>query len=417
MQKAEFFRDARSDLSGPLAGLRVLEITTSWAGPICGCLLGDLGADVVKVEHPDGEITRHLPPFLPGTHPPLSWLHASVNRNKRSLSLDLHSSEGRALCLELAKASDIIVENFRAGMLSEWGVGYEQVREQRPDVIYVSITGYGQYGPQSQNAGYDPMAQAASGFMAQTGEPGGPPTKAGTFLGDDLAGLHGTIATLAALSHRERTGEGQHVDVSLFDALLFQSGGNLLLSALGMPAPRTGNEFPYVVPFNVFACRDGDVYFGAAVDAHWRLVADMIEHPELAEDPAFATPAARIEQRDAINALLSAWFEGRTVDEAIRCCADKGLAIAPVRTYAEAAVSPTAEARYMVQRTAHEDGTILPLPGPVAKFSRTPTRVRSPAAGLGAHDEEVLAELGLGEAEIAALRERCIIAPGKQDGD
>ena len=153
MRKADFYRQARNDLPGPLAGVHVLEITTSWAGPMCACMLGDLGADVVKVEHPDGEIARTLPPLLPGTDPPIAWMQACVNRNKRSLSLDLRAPEARELCLGLAEKSDIVVENFRTGTLAKWGLGYEQVRERRPDVIYVSITGYGQYGPEAELAG------------------------------------------------------------------------------------------------------------------------------------------------------------------------------------------------------------------------------------------------------------------------
>lgn len=409
MRKADFYRQARNDLPGPLAGVRVLEITTSWAGPMCACMLGDLGADVVKVEHPDGEIARTLPPMLPGTDPPIAWMQACVNRNKRSLSLDLRAPEARELCLGLAEKSDIVVENFRTGTLAKWGLGYEQVRERRPDVIYVSITGYGQYGPEAELAGYDPMAQAASGFMALNGDPDGPPMKAATFLGDDLSGLHGAIGALAALSHRERTGEGQHVDVSLFDSLLFQSSGQLLMSALGIPAGRTGNQFPYVAPMNVYECRDGHVYFGAALDSHWRAFTGLMGRPELASDPAYATAPARIERREELNEILAEWFRPLKVEEALRRCGDTGLAIAPIKTYAEAAASPTAREREMVQDTEHDDGSVLPIPGPVAKFSRTPTRVRSAAARLGAHDDELLAELGLGSAEIASLRERGIL--------
>jgi len=187
VRKSEFFAKARADLPGPLAGVRVVEATTTWAGPMCGCVLADLGADVIKVEHPAGEVARRVPPLLPGTS--LSFMHATVNRNKRSFTLDLRADEGRALFLKLAETADVVVENFRPGTLARWGVGFADVERVRPDVVYVSISGYGQFGPESDRLGYDPMAQASSGWLSLNGEPGGPPLKAPTFIGDDVAGL------------------------------------------------------------------------------------------------------------------------------------------------------------------------------------------------------------------------------------
>src|SRR5579885_2953709 len=169
MEKADFYRDARGDLPGPLAGIRVLEATTSWAGPMCGCILADLGADVIKVEDPAGEVGRRVPPFLPGASRPISFLHATVNRNKRSLTLDLRTSAGREIFLKLAKRSDIIVQNFRPGTFDKWSVGYQACREVKPDIIYVSISGFGQFGPAHDRVGYDPLAQAMSGFMSLNG--------------------------------------------------------------------------------------------------------------------------------------------------------------------------------------------------------------------------------------------------------
>jgi len=235
MDKADFFREARREVTGPLAGTRVLEATTTWAGPMCGCLLADFGADVIKVELPEGEVSRTVPPFLPNTHTPLSTLHATVNRNKRSLGLDLRTAEGRAIFLQLVARSNVIVENFRPGTMNRWGVGYETARRVKPDIIYTSISGFGQFGPDHDRAGYDTLAQAASGFMSLNGERDGNPIRAATALGDDLAGLHGALATIAAVCPHSRTGEGQHVDVSLLDSILFQSNGMLTLGALGVP--------------------------------------------------------------------------------------------------------------------------------------------------------------------------------------
>jgi crotonobetainyl-CoA:carnitine CoA-transferase CaiB-like acyl-CoA transferase len=402
MEKSDFYRDARSDLAGPLDGVRVLEATTTWAGPMCGCMLADLGADVIKVEDPRGEIARRAPPFLPGTDPPVSFMHATVNRNKRSLSLDLKTEPGREVFLALARRSDIVVENFRPGTMSGWGLGYDAVRACKTSVIYVSISGYGQFGPHCERVGYDPLAQAASGFLSLNGAPDGDPVKAPTFLADDLAGLHAALATLAALRHRDRTGEGQHVDVALLDSMLFQSTGYLTLGALGVDLPRLGNEFRIAAPANTYACRDGRVMAGVLLDAHWQKLARLIGRPELAGDPDYATTAARLQRRREVDGLLDAWAGHRSVAEFVHSFAEIGIPAAPVRSYAEAAADPHVEARDMLQPATAADGRI-PLVGPAAKLSRTPTRVRSPAPELGEHNHQILAELGYDPAAIQQL--------------
>jgi len=264
MEKSEFYRDARGDLNGPLDGVRVIDATTSWAGPMCACILADLGADVIKVEAREGEVSRRIPPALPGHDKQIGYAQATVNRNKRSLTLDLRRDEGREIFLKLATRSDIIVQNFRPGTFTKWGVGYDHVRAVKPDIIYVSISGYGQFGPIHDRVAYDPLAQAMSGFISLNGSPDGPPTKAPTWLCDDLGGLHGAIGALAALRHRDRTGEGQHVDVAMLDAMLFQSNGNLTLAAMGVEPKRWGNEIPFSVPTNIYKCRDGLVMAGGA---------------------------------------------------------------------------------------------------------------------------------------------------------
>lgn len=187
MEKADFYREARHDLTGPLAGTRVLEATTTWAGPMCACILADFGADVIKIELPDGEVIQRMPPFLPGTNPPLSSAHATVNRNKRNLSLDLRTPGGRDIFLKLAARSDVVVENFRPGTFDKWGIGYEAVRAVKSDIIYVSLTGFGQFGPDHDRPGYDPLAQAVSGFISLNGEAQGNPVKAATAIADDLS--------------------------------------------------------------------------------------------------------------------------------------------------------------------------------------------------------------------------------------
>jgi formyl-CoA transferase len=404
VRKSEFYREARSDLAGPLAGVRVVEAATTWAGPMCGCLLADFGADVIKVEPPGGDVTRRLPPALPGTRPPVSALQATVNRNKRSLTLDLAAPRGRELFLRLAAGADLVVESFRPGTLERLGLGYRDLRAMNADVILVSISGFGQFGRDSERAGYDPLAQAASGFLSLSGEPGGPPVKAPTFLGDDLAGLHAALAALAALHHRDRTGEGQHVDVSLLDAMLFQTPGYLTLGALGAELPRLGNQFRIAAPANTYRCRDGSVVAGVVVDEHWRVLARALGRPELADDPAYATGPARLARREAVDRLLAEWLATRSVADAVEQLGQAGLPIAPVRSYAEAARDPLVRERDMLQAVDVEGARRVPVAGPAAKLSRTPTRVRSGAPALGAHTDEILAELGVDPDERAELR-------------
>ncbi|HEV3112361.1 MAG TPA: CoA transferase [Candidatus Binataceae bacterium] len=408
MNKSDFFAEARTDLSGPLSGVTVLEATTTWAGPMCGSLLADLGADVIKVEPPHGDVSRFLPPFLPGTNPPLSFMHASVNRNKRSVVLDLRQPPGRELFLKLAAGIDVIVENFRPGKLDRRGLGYQGVRQVNPDIIYVSISGFGQFGSLSHRAGYDVLAQAYSGFLSLSGEPGGEPIKPPTFLSDDLGGLHGALAAVAAIRHRDRTGEGQYIDIALLDSMLFQSNGNLALAAMDVELPRTGNEFVFNAPSNLYRCRDGYVMLVILVDHHWKLLAPVIGRPELAEHPDYATNTARLERRTELNHMLSQWFAARTVEEAADLLEDQGLAFAPVRAYAQSVHDPHVIERDMLQ-TTEQDGTALLHVGPPAKMSRTPLKIRSAAPALGQHTDEVLDQLGIDAAARHQLREAKVI--------
>jgi formyl-CoA transferase len=418
LDKRRFFREARDDLHGPLAGLRVVEATTTWAGPMCGCMLADHGADVIKVEHPAGEVARRSPPFLPGTDPPLSFMHATVNRNKRSLALDLRDPRGREVFLDLAARCDVVIENFRPGTMDAWGLGYEAVRARRPDAIYASISGFGQYGPDADRVGYDPLAQAASGFLSLNGSPEGEPVKSPTFLADDLAGLHAAFAVLSALRHRDRTGEGQHIDVALLDAMLFQSTGYLTLGALGVELPRLGNQFRIAAPANTYVCRDGRIMAGVLLDAHWRGLADAIGRPDAAANPRYAQAEGRIAHRETVDGMLADWAAGRSVDEALATLRAAGVPAAPVRSYAEAARDPHVAERDMLQ-TLPQSGAQVPITGPPAKLSRTPLRLRSAAPELGLHTDEILAELGLNAARRRSLHADGVVAGprGRREGD
>jgi formyl-CoA transferase len=408
MRRSEFYREARSDRAGPLADLRIVELTTTWSGPMAGCLFADLGADVIKVEHPEGEVSRRVPPMLPGTDRPVSFMHASVNRNKRSLTLDLHDARARELLLRLVARTDVVIENFRPGTLDRFELGFSDLRAMKHDLVLVSISGFGQYGPDHARAGYDPLAQAASGWMSLNGDPGGEPVKAPTFLADDLAGLHGALAALAALHHRDLTGEGQHIDVALLDSLLFQSNGYLTLGALGETLPRLGNAFRIAAPAGAYRCRDGTLSMGDLSDAHWKVLAELIGRRELADDPGYATTTPRLARRETVDGLVRDWLAERSVAEAEAALVEAGLPCAVVRSYAEAAASPHVRERDMLQQ-ADVEGARVPLTGPAAKFSRTPTRIRKGPPALGADTDAILEELGVAEEERAQLRRQGVI--------
>jgi len=390
MDAEEFFRDARAGSTGPLAGTRVLGVTKVWSGPLATCVLADLGADVIDVELPGGR-DGEVPPVIPGTS--LSWFRETVHRNKRSIGLDLRSADDRATFLRLVATADIVLENYKPGTLDSWGAGFQDCRAVRPDVIFVSVSGWGQYGPNQGLPAYDPVIQAAGGWMALNGEPGGAPLRAPTFLADELAGLHASIGALAALAHRARTGEGQHVDVSMMDSLLFSSSGLPTLAATGAEPQRWGNETDFVVPCSVYSCRDGHIYLAVALNKHWRALAELIGRAELARAPGYRTNPERLGNRKAINDLVAGWCRDRTLGECLALLSGQGLVVSPVRTLAEAVEDPHVAVRQMLQPTRLSDGSMAPLVGPPVKFSRTPTRIRHAAPVAGADTAEVLGEL------------------------
>ena len=406
MRKDEFFKDARDDLTGPLAGVKVLEITSTWAGPMCGVVLADLGAEVVKVEIPTGDVARSIM-ALPDSE--VSVMHATVNRNKRSLAIDMTKPEGKQVLLDLAAESDILLENFKSGVLARHGLGYDDVRSVKPDIIYVSVTGWGQFGPNHEAAGYDPLAQATSGFMTVNGSPDGPPTKSGSFLADDLGGLHGAIGAMAALRHRDQTGEGQYVDIALLDSMLYQTDGMPTLGAIGVQPDRWGNEFGFAVPADVYQCTDGPVYCGVLLDDHWKRLAVIIGQPELAENEAFVNVEGRAQNRDVCNMLLGGWLGERTRDEAIEVLREAGLAIAKVQSFIDVVEDEHVQERDMLQPVTHHDGTTVPIVGPSWKFSRTPVKIRTPAPSLGQDTDAILEGLGLTDDQVAGLRDAGIV--------
>lgn len=408
MDKAAFYREALAGRTGPLDGVRVIDITTAWAGPMAACMLADLGCDVIHVDLPGSPGGTNFIPHLPGTT--LSWAHQTVNRNKRSITVDLHQREGIELLLELVAVSDVVVENFKPGTLEGWGVGYEACRAVRPDLIYVSVSGYGQFGPWSHRPGYDPAALALSGWMSLNGAVDGPPNKAPTFLADDLAGLHAAIGALGALHHRAMTGEGQHVDASLLDAILFQSCGYLTLGAMDVPMRRIGNEVGPTVPCNSYECADGKyVYLAVALDSHWQKLTALMGKPDLATATGLATNNERVVNRVLCDQVTAEWCRSLPRAEVIERCVENGLVIAPVETYADSARAPHVLERDMLVPTTLSDGSTAPITGPATKFSRTPTTVRHGAPTVGQHTDEVFGAIGVSPERLDALRRAKVI--------
>ena len=404
-------------MDGALAGIRVFDMTRVLAGPACTQILGDLGAEVIKVERPGvGDDTRKWgPPYLKdkdGRDTTESAYYLAVNRNKRSITLDITKPEGQEVALRLIEHCDVLIENFKVGDLARRGLGYEQLRERFPRLIYCSITGFGQTGPYKDRPGYDYMAQAMGGIMSVTGDADGPPMKVGVGIADIMTGMYATSAILAAIHHRTVTGKGQYIDMALLDAQvawLSSSGQNYLTSR--EPVPRFGNAHPNIVPYQVFPSADGHVVIAAGNDAQFRRLCDFANLPELADDERFATNAARIRNRDALIPLIEKavvrhpsthWLEGLEGVKVPAC---------PINTIAEVFADPQVRHRGMEIALTHpESETATPLIASPIKMSATPPEYRRAPPTLGQHTAEVLGEmLGLSTDEVAALKKDGVV--------
>jgi formyl-CoA transferase len=373
-------------------------------------MLADYGAAVIKVEllgSPD--VAHRLPPFLDQTSPPVSFFHAAVNRNKRNIALDLKRPQGVKIFLELARDVDIVVESFLPGHLAGLGCGYEQVRAINPDVVYISISGYGLYGPYCRRRGYDPQAQALSGLMWLNGVGDGPPMKVPIYFSDEVTGLHAAFAALAALRHRDASGEGQHVDVSLLDATVASCTGQPTLAAQGLPTPRLGNLYPFGAPAIAYQCLDGWVYAGVLLDTHWAKLATLLGRPELGKHPDYATMPARVARREELDRMLAEFCEGRTRSQVIDAIGGIGLVAEKVLTPGEMVEDPHIQARQTIQTAMQPGGAVVKTEGPPAKMSRTPVRVRRAAVPHGFDTEDVLKAAGFDDTERARLRDDGII--------
>lgn len=396
--------------NGPLAGVRVLDFSRVLAGPYCSMLLGDYGADVIKVERPGaGDDTRGWgPPFI-GEE---SVYFLTINRNKRSVAIDLGSDRGRDLVLDLVRSADVIVENFRPGTMERLGLGYEDVRRVAPRMIYCSISGYGHRGPRKAQPGYDALVGAVGGLMGITGERDGAPVRPGVALLDVATGITAQGAICAALLARDRFGVGQKVELSLFATqigMLINAATNYLMA--GEVMERSGSGHPSIVPYQAFEVADGYVMIGAPNEHFWKKLCAVLGAQHLTEDPRFRSNAGRVAHRDALVAFLSERLLTGTVAHWVEQLEAADVPVAPINDIAQAISDPQVEALGLVQEIHHPTVGRTRVVGPTVNFGQTPASIRRPPPRLGEHTDEVLYELlGLEAIELDDLRRSAVIA-------
>ncbi len=396
--------------AGPLTGIRIFDLTRVLAGPSCVQMLADLGADVIKIERPgSGDDTRGFaPPYMEGTKE--SAYFTGANRNKRSLTLDIAKPEGQAIARRLIAQSDILAENFKVGALAKYGLGYEQLHQEFPGLIYCSITGFGQTGPYAPRPGYDALVQAMGGVMSLTGDPTGMPQKVGVSIADMFAGLYGCIGILAALRHRETTGIGQQIDIGMLDssvAWLANQAMNYL--ATGQNPPRLGNDHPNIVPYQVFATADGHIVLSIGNDATFARFCTTFGHEHLLQDARYVTNAARVANRALVTETFAAIMCTQTTGWWVERLEAASIGCGPINTVAQAFADPQVQARETVVHMRRDNGTEVKVVANPVRLSETPVQYRLAPPTLGQHSEEVLSELGYSTGEIARLREDGII--------
>jgi crotonobetainyl-CoA:carnitine CoA-transferase CaiB-like acyl-CoA transferase len=407
-------------MPGPLSHIRVLDLSRVLAGPWASQNMADLGAEVIKIERPGtGDDSRAFgPPWVKdgaGRDTKDSAYYTSANRGKKSVTLNIAVPEGQAIARELARSSDVLIENYKYGDLGRYGLGYDELRELNPRLIYCSVTGFGHSGPYREHPGYDFMIQGMGGMMSVTGEPddapGGGPQRAGVPIADIITGMYASIAICAALAHRERSGQGQHLDLALLDsqiALLAYQNTNYF--ATGVPPKRIGNLHPNIVPYQPFRAADGDVILACGNDNLYRKFCEAAGCAELGNDPRFATNGKRVENRVALTRLLAAVFRKRTKREWLELLEAAGVPNGPINDVAQVFEEPQVKARGVRIELQHRAGAKLPLVASPMRFSATPLEYRLAPPVLGEHTDEVLRSLlGRSDGEIARLRAAKVI--------
>jgi formyl-CoA transferase len=393
-----------------LKGVRILDLSRVLAGPYCSMVFGDLGAEVIKIESCDkGDDTRHWgPPFADDG---ASAYYLSVNRNKKSVTLNLKSKEGRSILKELISKSDVVVENFRVGTMKKWGLGYDDLKKSHPDLIYCSITGFGNTGPYKDKPGYDFIIQALGGLMSVTGPIDGPPSKAGVAVIDIFAGLFASNAILASLFARQSTGQGQQIDISLLDsaiAILANQASNYLVS--GEIPKRHGNAHPNIVPYEVFKAKDSYFTLGIGNDLQWQKFCNLINFPQWAEDSPFSNNKSRVENRDALITNLNEVFVQQSSEHWLSLLGNAGIPAAPINNMEDLFNDPQVKARKMLITMLDNQGRPIPMVASPLKISMAPPSYRIPPPQLGASTDEVLETLaGINPKDIEDLRKKNVI--------
>jgi crotonobetainyl-CoA:carnitine CoA-transferase CaiB-like acyl-CoA transferase len=391
--------------AGALAGVRVLDLSRVLAGPFCTMLLGDMGADIIKVEEPGkGDDTRGYPPFQNG----YSAYFTNLNRNKRSITIDLKKPEGKKTLLELVKISDVILENYKPGTMEKLGLSYEALKAVNPGIVFASISGFGQYGPYRDRPGYDIIGQAMGGLMSVSGWPDSPPTRTGTAMGDILAGLNCCIGVLAALKAKERTGLGQQVDVSLVDSVVSSMETIIQLYLVeGRIPSRIGNRYEFIYPYDSFAAADGWVVIGVGGDEVWKRFCRAIGRGDLLADESLAKNRDRVTSHERLKAIVTDWTSGRKVAAIVDHLSAHSVPCAPIYTIDQIVDDPhIAGAREMIAEMPHPLGGTMKVVNCPIKLSATKPTIRNTAPHLGEHTEEVLTEvLGLSPEDFRQLRQ------------
>ncbi len=395
--------------TGPLAGMRVLELAQIMAGPTAGMLLADMGADVIKVEKlPGGDDSRgYREPRINGVSAPFLIL----NRNKRGIALNLKDERGREVLLRMVRDADVLTENYRRGTLEKLGLGYDRLQQINPGLIYCAVSGYGLTGPYAERGGFDLIAQGFAGLMSITGEPGAAPAKTGNSVADINAGILAVVGICAAYAHKLKTGQGQVVDTSLMEAALQQTYWHAAIYfATGVSPGPTGSAHILTAPYQAFRAADGWINIGGANQANWERIADVLGHPEWRDDPRFRTNSDRMRHLAALTALMDDVLGARSKADWIAAFDAAGVPVGPVHSIAEALTHPQTLARGMVVELDHPQAGPTKALGCPVHFSATPTAVRRPAPLLGEHTREVLREFDYTDADIDALLSAGVIA-------